>query len=177
MSYCPFPSTLSVEDTRAVETLLISSNASHAYIYWFYLHVCCTCTCTCTYLHIHVHVHATPLPCTQDHLMVVYLFNLVKTQLVLGEKLSQITWLTHSHTVTHTVTRHLHTHTCMASWTHLYQTLSCAVMSNTFTVHTYTCTHMWLSVIVTFCISEVYGLVTVLLMCTTLLYSCFYALV
>ena len=28
---------------------------------------------------------------TQDHLMVVYLFNLVKTQLVLGEKLCQIT--------------------------------------------------------------------------------------
>ena len=27
----------------------------------------------------------------QDHLMVVYLFNLVKTQLVLGEKLCQIT--------------------------------------------------------------------------------------
>lgn len=33
----------------------------------------------------------TPLPLSQDLLMVVYLSNLVKTQLVLGEKLSQLT--------------------------------------------------------------------------------------
>ena len=32
-----------------------------------------------------------PPPLPKDHLMVVYLANLVKTQLVLGEKLSQIT--------------------------------------------------------------------------------------